>query len=344
MTDKSKERGSVLIFAVWSIGLLSVFTVVIGRIAGSELMFGNWVKNRIILRGLTNAGIERTQFEIESDKFAAFDALNEGWASNKDAFKNRPLGEAGQFSVECRENDSLDPEKPPRYGACDESARVNLNHANEETLKNLFKAVDLSLSDAKATELAEAIVDWRDGDDAAMTQGAEASYYKALPDPYEPRNGPLASVQELLMVRGIDEKIFKKVKPYITVYSRGPVNFNTAGLVVLQALGLSPELAGRVMEYRRGPDNKEGTEDDRIFQSADSITAALSAAMSFSSEEYAQISNAVGLGIVGVQATAFRIHSIGRLIKDGKVVESGEDSVTCVVNRKGQILYWQEGE
>ena len=339
-------RGSVLIFAVWAIGFLTVFTVVIGRIAAGELMFGNWVKNRVLLHALSNAGIERTELEFEADKFITFDALNETWASNQDALGNRPLG-AGQFSVECRENeDSSDAGTSLRYGACDESARLNLNTASEENLKNLFKTADPELSEDKVLELAEAVIDWRDKDDAAPTHGAETSYYKAQSNPYEPRNDNFAAVEELLMVKGMGRVLFDKIKPYITVYTEGSVNFNTAGSVVLQALGLSPALAAKVIEYRRGPDNRTGTVDDRVFQDTGSITAGLSAAMSFSSEEYAQISNAVSQGIVTVKSSTFRIHSIGRLTKDGKAKEKGmiESSVICVVNRKGDILYWQEGE
>ena len=339
-------RGSVLIFSVWAIGLLTIFTVVIGRIAAGELMFGSWVKNRVLLQGLAKAGIERAQLEIESDKFIAFDALNESWASNNDALADRPLG-VGQFSVECREGEAASqPDAPPRYGACDESARLNINTASEANLVSLLKAVNPTLSDDKMTEIAEAILDWRDKDDAVMTHGAEASYYKVQPNPYELRNDNFVAVEELLMVKGIDRAIFEKIKPYVTVYTAGAVNFNTAGLVVLQALGLSPELAAKVIEYRAGPDRKEGTEDDKFFQDTGGITPSLSAAMSFSSEEYAQISNAASQGIVAVKSDAFRIHSIGRLIKDGKKKENGviESSVTCVVNRKGEILFWQEGE
>ena len=338
-----KERGSVLVFSVWAIAFLAVFTVVVGRLAASELAYGSWVKNRILLHGLAKAGIERARLEIETDKFIAFDAMNETWASNEKSLGNQPLG-AGRFSVECWEG--AGGKNSPLYGACDESARLNLNKATEDQLKNLLGAVDEKMDDLKRTEIAESVVDWRDKDDAAMTHGAEATYYKSQTDPYEPRNNDFVAVDELMMVRGMTREIFDKIKASLTVYSEGPVNFNTAGPVAMQALGLSRELAIRVVEFRKGPDGREGTEDDLFFQDPGGITPALSAAGSFSSEQFAQISNAVSLGAISVKSGAFRIHSIGRLIKDGKTKESGvtEESVTCVITRKGQILFWQEGE
>src|SRR5262249_55773334 len=52
-------------------------------------------------------------------------------------------------------------------------------------------------------QIADAILDWIDPDDDPREQGAERDYYASLPHPYAPRNGPLASIDELLLVRGV---------------------------------------------------------------------------------------------------------------------------------------------
>ncbi len=52
-------------------------------------------------------------------------------------------------------------------------------------------------------ELADAILDWIDEDDEPREFGAEIDYYSAQQPACRPRNGPLASLAELLMVRGI---------------------------------------------------------------------------------------------------------------------------------------------
>jgi competence ComEA-like helix-hairpin-helix protein len=52
-------------------------------------------------------------------------------------------------------------------------------------------------------EIAAAITDWRDGDNAVSPGGAEAEYYLSQQPPYMPRNGPFQTLRELLMVRGI---------------------------------------------------------------------------------------------------------------------------------------------
>jgi len=50
---------------------------------------------------------------------------------------------------------------------------------------------------------AEAILDWIDEDTIPRDQGCEDEYYGSLPNPYAATNGPLQSVEELLLVRGV---------------------------------------------------------------------------------------------------------------------------------------------
>ena len=331
-----------MIWVIWVLAVLAVFTVAVNRQAGQELLFGQWMRNSIVTRTLAKAGIERGLLEIQADEFLTFDALNESWASQEKAFKNIPLGE-GSFEVVCEradENVSAREEKI-RYGVCDESARININTVPEQILKNLLQVAVEKIPEGKAIEISQAIVDWRDTDDAAMAQGAEAEYYHKLKDPYEPGNKPFESTEELLMVKGVTREIFDALEPYITVYTAGRVNFNTASAVPLEALGIQESLARKIIEFRQGADTQEGTKDDQVFQLVESITPALSAAASFSSEEYQQIANAISQNLVGVASAVFRIQSIGRLIKGDRAVEG---SITAVLQRDGTILYWREGE
>jgi len=53
------------------------------------------------------------------------------------------------------------------------------------------------------SETADCILDWLDDDDEPRAYGAELEYYTTLPTPYEPTNGPINSVEELLLVRGV---------------------------------------------------------------------------------------------------------------------------------------------
>ncbi len=56
-------------------------------------------------------------------------------------------------------------------------------------------------------EIADAILDWIDEDDTARDYGAESEYYQSLNPPYLPRNGPISSLDELLLVAGVTPRL-----------------------------------------------------------------------------------------------------------------------------------------
>jgi type II secretory pathway component PulK len=78
------------------------------------------------------------------------------------------------------------------FGITDEASKVNLNTASLDMLSRL---------PGMTTELAASIVDWRDTDSDVTSGGAESEYYLMLADPYECKNGPLETVEELFLIR-----------------------------------------------------------------------------------------------------------------------------------------------
>ncbi|MEM8910246.1 MAG: type II secretion system protein GspK [Planctomycetota bacterium] len=55
--------------------------------------------------------------------------------------------------------------------------------------------------------IADAILDWIDEDTEPRPLGCEDEYYNALPAPYAAANGPLSTVEELLLVRGVTPQL-----------------------------------------------------------------------------------------------------------------------------------------
>jgi hypothetical protein len=91
-----------------------------------------------------------------------------------------------------------------RYGLEDESTRLNLNVLlmADQIIEGAGR--DLLMTLPNMTEdVADAILDWMDEDDETREYGAEFEYYSSLDPPYEPRNGPPLTVEELLLVRGV---------------------------------------------------------------------------------------------------------------------------------------------
>ncbi|TWT83933.1 General secretion pathway protein K [Planctomycetes bacterium CA13] len=110
-----------------------------------------------------------------------------------------------------------------RFGLQNESARLNINTltvlennsdllvpamavtgADTEEVETDNIAVSLLMALPGMTEdVADAILDWLDEDEEVRPYGAESDYYNTLQTPYSPSNGPMQSVEELLLVRGV---------------------------------------------------------------------------------------------------------------------------------------------
>ncbi len=95
-----------------------------------------------------------------------------------------------------------------RYGLENESTRLNLNALMyaEKTTPGSGHELLMALP-GMTDDVADAILDWLDDDDTPREQGCEADYYASLSPPYKPKNGPLDSVEELLLVRGVTPEL-----------------------------------------------------------------------------------------------------------------------------------------
>jgi general secretion pathway protein K len=133
----------------------------------------------------------------------------------------------------------------------DESAKVNLNAAPTVLLKGLFRVVGLAETDADA--LADAVADWRDPDDLRSLHGAEKDDYAAAGRDYGPANAPFETIDELRLVLGMSDELFRKLELLVTVYSQqAGVNTAVAPREVLLALpGTTPEQVDIFVEQRR---------------------------------------------------------------------------------------------
>lgn len=106
---------------------------------------------------------------------------------------------------------------------------------------------------AVADSLTDAFMDWRDADDSARTFGAERAWYLARGEP-APRNGPLASVDELRFVRGFADWMGEEGRSGLAPMLRadsGRVFLDAAPLAVLAALPGITLQAAAVLEQRR---------------------------------------------------------------------------------------------
>jgi general secretion pathway protein K len=140
----------------------------------------------------------------------------------------------------------------------DENAKFNLNQLGgtlnvvfdpdrdpHEMFRRLVTAVGLK------TEVADRISDWIDPDSEPRFGDAERGA----------KNAKLDSLDELLMVPGIDMATYEKLLPYVTIYtdSDNRIDINGAGVPVLEALShaITRDMAERIVKYRESNPFKE---------------------------------------------------------------------------------------
>ncbi len=91
-----------------------------------------------------------------------------------------------------------------RFGAANESARLNLAMVLHWDYEQPGAGREALMSLPGMSEsTADSILDWIDGDTVRRQFGAEEDYYAGLNLPYGPRNSVPASLEELLLVRGV---------------------------------------------------------------------------------------------------------------------------------------------
>ncbi|HET7371441.1 MAG TPA: type II secretion system minor pseudopilin GspK [Gammaproteobacteria bacterium] len=105
--------------------------------------------------------------------------------------------------------------------------------------------------------IAPAVADWIDADSTpTRPAGAEDGYYAALEVPYLAANQPLASVSELLLIKGMTWRAYQRLLPLVAALPAANlrINVNTAPWPVIASLakGITPAEAQGIVA-QRGP-------------------------------------------------------------------------------------------
>lgn len=183
-----RTGGTILIVTIWVVLVL----------AGLALVFARSMRVAAIVSANQVASVEAEW--IASGVCQYIIAQLAAYAGDVEALNENAPWEAlqvgqGSFWV-LRSN--LENDRDFDYGLTDEAGKINLNSASLEMLLKL---------PGMTSELAASIIDWRDEDGDVTTGGAEDEYYLLLSEPYNCKNAPFETVDEILLVKGASEEL-----------------------------------------------------------------------------------------------------------------------------------------
>lgn len=190
----TRSRGTILVLVLVVVAILSLVTVSQLLTTRSQVAAAAATRRGLEARAVAMSGIHRAMALL-----LTAGGQFEAWHDNPAVFQEQRVtgeGETGWHFTVFADN----PEDPTnvRYGLGDEAGKINLNIATEQMLLALPNMTP---------ELVDALLDYRDADSNTRPYGAEQDYYNALPRPYQIKNGPLATLEELLLVKGFDGSI-----------------------------------------------------------------------------------------------------------------------------------------
>jgi len=243
------SRGTALVLTLLIIITLAGLTLGFSSESGVELTLAGYTKDSTRAYQLARSGINIALELLARDEDFEIDTFNEAWRQ----FGSIPLAEG-----KVEEGVSFS------GGMVDENSKININllrnsqgeidEKREAQMQRLFRAMGVK------EERLNPVLDWLDADDIERQDGAEGYFYQNLEEPYECANGAFLTVGQIFLVRGMrdlelfGEKKSKRLMDYLTIYSDGKININTAPKEVLESLGenMDSALAEAIVEYRKG--------------------------------------------------------------------------------------------
>lgn len=305
MTDvlRKSEKGVALILTLLITAILVTIIVEVNystqvnmRISGN---FRDDLQASYLAKSGVNIAISYLKYDGQNTET---DNLTEDWAKS---YPPLPIGE-GFVNVMIEDENG----KIHVNGAVKENGEVD--QFIYDALSRLFQREEVDIG------ILNSIIDWIDPNDDPLPEGAEDSYYGSLDPPYECKDGPLDTLSELLMIKGVTDEVYGKISKYLTIYSDAKVNINTAGKDVLVCLDdeIDEGIAEGIIQYR----------EEKPFDTKDELKEVLE------DEVYARIQS-----IIDVKSNAFSVVSIGRVKRVEKVVRA-------VIDREGGKIsyrYWR---
>jgi len=254
----ANNRGIALLITISVTTILVAAALEFNRRARFLVLSTASVRDRLTMSYMASSGVHIAMALLIKDQAESnFDSLQEDWANPEkiDEILQEIPFDNGKLSVVI--TDELSKIQINSLVKFPDSRQFNESQVMIwERILNVIGSEDDLQTDSNPTAIVNSVKDWLDsGDEEATTglSGAESSYYEEQDPPYASRNGPIADLSELLLIKGITPQLYYGTKDapglanYMTVQGLafgagttfswpGRININTADIPVLAAL------------------------------------------------------------------------------------------------------------
>ena len=313
---KPGEAGIALVVTLLALVLITTLVWEIFHTGARAAQSGAYGRDSIRAVLLAEAGVQASKVIFREDaKHNDFDCLTDYWALSQQPYE---LGD-GTISLTME----------------DEERKINLNNLimslgkapNDQNVAVFRRLLEILGIDPS---VADAVLDWLDNDESPRVGGAESSYYMALPYPYKSKNDLFDTVEELRLVRGVTPEVFDKLRPFVTVYSSGKVNINTAPKEILMALsaGQGETNFGEIDD--KMADAIIASRQDKPFRSVTTLKSDLTAV----SPVLGNIYGTIFKDLIDVRSTNFHVRATGDVFGTVRTIDT-------VGPRTGNVIQWR---
>ena len=333
---RAPREGAALVVALWTVLILSLLISGLAYEMHIEAGITSYARKRLKAQVAARGGVEYAKFLMaKSFETSAFEESDEEKEALRILAKNleRGIGISG-VQVEQGESKAVVDILP-------EAGRRNVNTLQDEDWEELLDQA--GVPEEVWPDLIDCFMDWTDAGDEHRLNGAEEgdSFYKD--QGYAPKNAPLDTVDELLLIKGFTPAIvyggppadpkgepLRGIAHLLTTFGDGKVNVNTASREVLLTLTANGKMmddwvVDDLLKYRLGDDGLPNTKDDGFSSVQEAINksgmdSALADKISVSDRQFV------------------RVVSIG----ENNGVRSGVWAVFEVGEKKVTPIYWRE--
>jgi len=204
----------VLIMVLVVVAMLTLVCLAFAELMFVEHRGADLSSRQTQARAAADSGMEMVRLFLSRD--AEYQEQEGGWYQNQQRFGGRLVQYLGDGDVDDAKRFAIIAPGMEdgyyggvRYGLEDESTKLNINLLavlDEKYGQDAGRELLMSLP-GMTEDIADAILDWIDEDEGPRDYGAESDYYSGCDPPYYPKNGPLETIEELLLVRDVTPEL-----------------------------------------------------------------------------------------------------------------------------------------